>query len=354
MPDPPTIIASAATVCQGTDVVFTVSSPESGATYVWTGTAGTASGAGSYIFTVSGASTGTKSKSATARLASSGTTCQSANAATVTAVVNLQPTITRSGGSATQTVIQNTPITTIRYTATNSATFTLSGGFPTGVSGDADGSSYIISGTPTALGTYGYSLTASNGCPSAAAAGTITVIELPKTLCTQCCWNGDSNTWVDCYVTTNAYPFNNAAASTELTWSGNGTTYYEGASGTLTHYSDRDGRVNTANIPSSTTTVNAVQICKNLGTGWYLPAYEELVNMSDGTENSPLNGRADANLLATPLGSYWSSTERYNNRGRLSGNSDAQKIDAVRVYYNGRLDGGWKSNPYNVRCAWRE
>jgi hypothetical protein len=360
MPDTPTIIASASTVCQNTNVVFEVQSPESGATYTWTGTSGTASGAGNYIYTVSGATTGTKSKSAYARLASSGTTCQSANAATVTAVVITSPTITLRAGSPTQTKVRSVPITIMTYTYTVGAAFNMSGDFPPGVSGTSS-SSYVISGKPTALGTYGFLLTvtAANGC-AAAAAGTITVIELQKTPCTQCCWNGDSNTWVNCDVTTYRYPFDNVPSTytydTYVRWSGNQDTFYEGASGTLTHYSDRDGRVNTANISSSTVTgvveTNAVQICKDLGPGWYLPAYEELVNMSAGTHTDypPLNGLAGANLLEEA--SFWSSTEYSGNGGRKRGPSQD-----YAVYVNGRNGGNVgatsKTDIALARCAWR-
>jgi uncharacterized protein (TIGR02145 family) len=174
---------SAATVCEGTNVVFRASGT-TGSTYTWLGTAGTVSGTGNGTLTVSGSATGTKSVSAYARLSSSGTTCQSGNAATVTAVVNPKPTITRvnSSGSATQAVTLGAAITAIVYTANNSAVISKTGGdFPTDVtaalSGTPPGNSYTISGTPAAAGTYGYSLTAvANSCSSSAATGTITVI----------------------------------------------------------------------------------------------------------------------------------------------------------------------------------
>jgi hypothetical protein len=99
---------------------------------------------------------------------------------TYTVRVNAAPTITHndSGGDVSQTVNLGTAISAISYTASNSATFTMTGSFPTGVTGNANGSSYTISGTPSATGTFGYSLTAAVGsCTSAAAVGTITVNE---------------------------------------------------------------------------------------------------------------------------------------------------------------------------------
>jgi hypothetical protein len=103
----------------------------------------------------------------------------------VTGTVNPEPTIIHvsSSGADRQSVEQNKAITAIVYTTTNSATISPgSSSFPSGVtgapSGTPSGTSYTISGTPTATGTFGYSLTASmNGCTSAAAVGTITVVK---------------------------------------------------------------------------------------------------------------------------------------------------------------------------------
>jgi hypothetical protein len=164
------------------------------------------------------------------------------------------------------------------------------------------------------------------------------------TLCEQCCWSG---AWVNCYVTTNAYPFNSSSDNTPVEWSGNGDTYYSDAR------SDRDGRANTAAIASTGT--SAVQICKDLGTGWYLPAYEELVNMGDGSYSHflPLNGRP-ANLLSTPNDYHWSSTEDYDNGGRRTTTSTtAVQAAAVMVSYIGDLDYDHKTSTRYVRCAWR-
>jgi hypothetical protein len=168
---------------------------------------------------------------------------------------------------------------------------------------------------------------------------------LPTTLCAQCCWDGTASTWVDCYVTTNAYPFDNNTTNTQVVWSGNGVTYYDGAR------SDRNGRANTAAI--SSTGMSAVQLCKDLGTGWYLPAYEELVNMSTGSSKLPLNGLSGANLMTVPDDYYWSSSEYYDNGGRGSGSITAYQNGAVIVYTNGNLNGTGKTSNHYVRCAWR-
>jgi hypothetical protein len=172
------------------------------------------------------------------------------------------------------------------------------------------------------------------------------------TFCEECCWDGDAaSTWVNCHVTTTVYPFDNPSMYTFVLWSGNNN--YSGTS-------DRNGRANTAAI--SSTAGSAVRICKDLGTGWYLPAYEELVNMSDANSSStypPLNGRSGAGILRnyTILSWIWTSTEYYGNGGRIStniNNATNQGV-AVRAHYDGRLDTTSKISygNYSMRCAWR-
>jgi uncharacterized protein (TIGR02145 family) len=135
--------------------------------------------------------------------------CESGTAS-VAVTINTVPTISRSGGAASQSVILGTAISAISYTASASATFAKTGNFPAGVNVSADGSSsYTISGTPSATGTFGYSLTASaNGCTSAAAAGTLTVARIlttptggPNTAYTTTTWitgtGSSAQTWSD-------------------------------------------------------------------------------------------------------------------------------------------------------------
>jgi uncharacterized protein (TIGR02145 family) len=93
--------------------------------------------------------------------------------------VNAVPAITRSGGAASQSVNWYTAITTITYTASNATSISRSGStFPSGLNGATSGLVHTISGTPTAAGTFGYTITAShtNGCASATATGTLTVV----------------------------------------------------------------------------------------------------------------------------------------------------------------------------------
>jgi hypothetical protein len=87
LPATPTLAVSASTVCLGTNIVFRVTVPESGATYTWSGAEGTASGIGDGTYTVSSATTSTVSVTAHARKLVNETTCQSGNAS-LSAVVS--------------------------------------------------------------------------------------------------------------------------------------------------------------------------------------------------------------------------------------------------------------------------
>jgi uncharacterized protein (TIGR02145 family) len=95
-----------------------------------------------------------------------------------TSILPTAPSISRSGGNASQTVTQNSAITAITYTATNASGITLSSGsFPAGLSYGWSSNKYVISGSPTAAGTFTYTITTTNSqsCTNATATGKITV-----------------------------------------------------------------------------------------------------------------------------------------------------------------------------------
>jgi hypothetical protein len=301
--------------------------------------AGKAAGAYAYVRVAANAEcpTGVPSNTFTVRVLS----------AVSPGTITTASTTTTPGANPNVTIASLTDATggsgsiTYQWRRTGNSSATLTGTTATYTIG-TDAANYATAGT------YYFNRYAKDAtCNTAwvAATGTYTLyvpcpLGVPATLCTQCCWSG--STWMDCCATTNAYPFDNNTTNTVVVWSGNGNTFYSGASGTYTHYSDRDGRVNTANIPSSTITVNAVQICKDLGAGWYLPAYEELVKMSA------------ASLLDKPDSYYWSSTECYRNGGRYSHSNTDYQAAAVLVPYYGYLYNNFKSRAdYYVHCAWR-
>jgi hypothetical protein len=91
--------------------------------------------------------------------------------------VNAKPTITYlSSGSTTQTVYAGSTITPIKYTTANATGASISGQ-PAGVSGAWTSPDYTVSGTPSATGTFNYTVTTtnSNGCANVTATGKIVV-----------------------------------------------------------------------------------------------------------------------------------------------------------------------------------
>src|SRR4029079_4482519 len=79
-------------------------------------------------------------------------------------------------GTNAQTKCINTAITNITYSTTGATGATLSG-LPAGVTGNWAANVVTISGTPTASGTFNYTVTTTGGCttPAVTATGTITV-----------------------------------------------------------------------------------------------------------------------------------------------------------------------------------
>ena len=92
-----------------------------------------------------------------------------------TITVNAQNTIA-TGTSPTLCI--NTAMTAITL-ATTGATGATFSGLPAGVSGTWSADVVTISGTPTASGTFNYTVTTTGGCPPATAAGTIDVNPAP-------------------------------------------------------------------------------------------------------------------------------------------------------------------------------
>ncbi|HMK24792.1 MAG TPA: T9SS type A sorting domain-containing protein [Chitinophagaceae bacterium] len=107
-----------------------------------------------------------------------------ANSNCITVTVGNTITLTSAAGTDAQVKAVNTPITPITY-STTMATGALFTGLPPGVNGNWAANVATISGTPTAIGFYNYTVTLTGGCagPPVTANGSINVTPaLPVTL----------------------------------------------------------------------------------------------------------------------------------------------------------------------------
>jgi uncharacterized protein (TIGR02145 family) len=82
---------------------------------------------------------------------------------------------TVSAASATPSVDVNTALTAITHTTTGATGIGTATGLPAGVTASWAANTITISGTPTAVGTFNYSIPLTGGIGSVSAAGTITV-----------------------------------------------------------------------------------------------------------------------------------------------------------------------------------
>lgn len=130
--------------------------------------------------------TGTPSVSGTFNYTITTTGGSCSTTATGTITVRALPTIVLSSAATTanQSICRGSAITNIVYTIGGGATGVNPTGLPAGLTANLVGSTYTISGTPTANGTFNYTLTTSGGAPCANATinGTIVVNALPAAI----------------------------------------------------------------------------------------------------------------------------------------------------------------------------
>ena len=123
----------------------------------------------------------------------------------------------------------------------------------------------------------------------------VTQYAVPNTFCEKCAWDATAGEWVDAYVTTYAYPFETREPYVGLNLFDYSLTADGGFVPVDSAASDKDGRANTDSLVAANSQV-ALE-CRKLGPNWYLPAFEELINISSGSMNAPLNGKPGLNLL---------------------------------------------------------
>jgi hypothetical protein len=90
-------------------------------------------------------------------------------------VLTISPNNTVGSASSTPTLCINTPLTNITHTTTGATGIGAATGLPAGVTPAFASNTITISGTPTASGTFNYSIPLTGGCGTVNATGTITV-----------------------------------------------------------------------------------------------------------------------------------------------------------------------------------
>lgn len=187
---------------------------------------------------------------------------------TITVIPNNTITLSSGAGTNVQTRCINTAITAITYTTTTATGATITG-LPAGVTGNWSGNVVTISGTPTAVGTYSYTVTLTGGCGTTTATGsitvnpnnTITLSSLPATTAqTRCVNSAIANIT---YTTTGATgaTFSGLPAGVSGVWAGNTVTISgtPTASGTFGYTVTLTGGCATVTA-TGTITVNALPI----------------------------------------------------------------------------------------------
>jgi gliding motility-associated-like protein len=166
----PVITATATnpTICAGNSTSLTASCTSNctNITYTWSPSTGLSSTSGA---TVTASPTVTTTYTVSGSI---GANC----IGTQTVTVNVDPTNTVSSSSSNPTLCINTAISPfITFTTTGATGIGAASGLPTGVSASFSGNTITITGTPTAAGTFNYSIPLTGGCGTVTATGAITV-----------------------------------------------------------------------------------------------------------------------------------------------------------------------------------
>jgi gliding motility-associated-like protein len=213
--------------------------------------------------------------------------CTALNAA---GTITVNPVNTVTAASSNPTLCVNTALSSsITFTTTGASGIGAATGLPAGVTASWFGNTITISGTPTASGSFNYSIPLTGGCGTVNATGTITVVALPVITLTP----DDPNT---CNATDGSILVSGTGNGT-ITWSGptsgnaSNTLNYNipalGA-GTYSVYFTNAAGCQSATVQTSLANPGAPQIniisdVANCGTTYTLPA----VPFVPGTENNP-------------------------------------------------------------------
>jgi hypothetical protein len=211
-------------------------------------------------FTING--TPTASGSFPYTITTIGTCVQATATGTITVSPDAAITLTSGGGSNNQTRCINTAISTITFAISGGGTGATVTGLPTGVNGIYSGGTFTINGTPTASGSFPYTVTTTGSCNQTTATGTITVnpvivpsVTITSTSTTICSTAGTS-------VTFTATPVNSGTTPT-YQWKRNGVDITGATSSTYSTTSLATGSNITVVMTSSATCATPISATSN-------------------------------------------------------------------------------------------
>ena len=255
--------------------------------------------------------------------------CGAVNA---TGTITVTPNMTATAGSSTPTLCISTALTAITHTTTLATGITndaVSGanGLPSGVSAHwtaAAGGTITITGTPTASGTFNYSIPLSGGCGTVNATGTITVTPImtatagssTPTLCISTALTAITHTTVratgitnDAVSGANGLP---AGVSAHWTAAAGGTITITGtptASGTFNYSIPLAGGCGAINATGTITvtpnmTATAGSSTPTLCISTALTAITHTTTLATGITNDAVSG---ANGLPAGVSAHWTA-----------------------------------------------
>ena len=223
--------------------------------------------------------------------------CTSSNTVTIT----VTPTNTAGTASSSPTLCISTALTNITHATTGATGIGTATSLPAGVTAAWASNTITISGTPTASGTFNYTIPLTGGCGSVNATGTITVNPLPTALvltgssaCAGATGSITSSTSVS-GVDYQLYDSANAAVGSVQAGTGSGLTwssvaiatgyYAKATNATTSCVSSNSNNVAVATITDKTwlgTTDNSWNTASNWSCGT-LPSASDVIIISSGS-----------------------------------------------------------------------
>jgi hypothetical protein len=143
------------------------------------------------------------------------TTTGTCAAVTVNGTITVQAqAITLNSGNAVQTVCINTSIANIQYTISGTGTGATVTGLPAGVGFSYNSGILFITGTPTASGTFNYTVNTTGSCSSVSAIGTINVTPAASLLLTSGAGTNNQLACINTALTNITWSVSNAVSAT--------------------------------------------------------------------------------------------------------------------------------------------